>query len=83
MVIFLSLAFVDILLTMEYTFEGCPHHNICLYNELNIQIGFEECIDIRRKVKAFEATNKDRILRQFVQGVWRKDSDMDRLIETM
>lgn len=79
-----------IFLTMEYTFEGCPHHNICLYNELNIQIGFEECIDIRRKVKAFEATNKDRIsvfhpyiLRQFVQGVWRKDSDMDRLIETM
>lgn len=50
-----------IFLTMEYTFEGCPHHNICLYNELNIQIGFEECIDIRRKVKAFEATNKDRI----------------------
>lgn len=70
---------------MEYTFEDCPHHNICLYNELNIQIGFEECIDIRRKVKAFEATNKDSILilRRFLQVVWRKDSDMDRLTETI
>ena len=46
---------------MEHRFKECSHHNICLYNELLIQIGFEECVEIRRKVKEFEVNRKDQL----------------------
>ncbi|XP_061186718.1 uncharacterized protein LOC133194823 [Saccostrea echinata] len=47
------------IITMEYRFGNCIHHNKCLFNELNIQIGFEESIQMRRNVKEFEVRRKD------------------------
>lgn len=48
---------------MDYKFEDCTHHNMCLYYELTTQLGFMECfnIRIRRKAKEFEARNKDKL----------------------
>ncbi|XP_048781236.1 uncharacterized protein LOC125683809 [Ostrea edulis] len=46
---------------MDYTFGDCNRHNKCLYNELNIQIGFEESIKMRRDVKEFEVNMKDKL----------------------
>ncbi|XP_062575967.1 uncharacterized protein LOC134237840, partial [Saccostrea cucullata] len=44
---------------MEYKYGNCIHHNKCLYNELSVQMGFEESIQMRRKVKEFEVKRKD------------------------
>ncbi|XP_061186707.1 uncharacterized protein LOC133194815 [Saccostrea echinata] len=44
---------------MEYKFGNCIQHNKCLYYELNIQLGFEESIQMRRNVKEFEMRRKD------------------------
>lgn len=46
---------------MDYKFEDCTHHNMCLYYELTTQLGFMQCFNIRRKVKEFEASKKDKL----------------------
>lgn len=46
---------------MKYTFKNYPHHNIYLYNKLNIQINFKKYINIQKKIKTFKTTNKNKI----------------------
>lgn len=50
---------------MDYTFEDCTHHNMCLYYELTTQIGFMEYFNIQKKAKEFEAGNKDEMYRSY------------------
>lgn len=54
---------------MNYRFEDCTNHNICLYHELNLRMGFDKSIEIRRKSQEFEMSMKKRISNPYEEEI--------------
>lgn len=54
---------------MNYRFENCTNHNICLYHELNLRMGFDKSIEIRRKSQEFEVNMKKRISNPYKEDI--------------
>lgn len=52
---------------MNYRFEDCTNHNICLYHELNINMGFDKSIEIRRKSQELEKRMKKIISNPYME----------------
>lgn len=54
---------------MNYRFENCTNHNICFYHELNLRMGFDKSIEIRRKSQEFEVSMKKRISNPYIEEI--------------
>lgn len=54
---------------MNYRFEDCTNHYICLYHELNTNLGFDKSIEIRRKSQELEKRMKKIISNSYMEEI--------------